>query len=122
MLGTCLTVAGIIVGAIAAYFSRIAAINSQKDRLIRESGAPIIADLRAHKREKFVAVFFKIRPGDYTVTITSIRIPGHRIAPAYKENDIPSSSQWHLWDCPPENSFTSALSNPIRLTPSSIPP
>ena len=114
-----LTFAGLVVGLFTLYYSRIAARNSQLSKRITDSGVPVISDLCARQRNNFVAVSFYINPGDYTITVTDIRVTGHRVAKAVKENDIPSGSQSHLWDCPPDEAFMDSLPCDIWLKPTS---
>lgn len=114
MVDTFLAIAGVVAGGLAAFFS----FSSYQ---LKMSGKPVIDRFFAYKRKNFTAITFTIYPGDYSVNITKIQVPGHRIAWAYRENGIPSGSQPHLWDRPPEDNFADVLPCKIRITPRNEP-
>ena len=89
------------IAALGSFAAVVAAYYAVRQRAMEKSRLYYVNQVRVQTRDGFTAIRFKLMPGDLSVDLERISIPGHRIAPA--PNDlgmkwsVPSSVDWRDW-------------------------
>lgn len=97
--------------------SILAFLSFRYAKRVFDTGLPRIRSVSTLKRDGFIAVSIHIVPGDRSYEIISVSAPGCQIADAYMKNDVPHTSQMHLWELPPEENFKSELPLSMLFSP-----